>query len=107
MVDENDSQWRALLRFGDLNRGGAPDPRHSLTPTPQDIVSVDVSHSRVFPFGVIDLGAGYRTDRRPLVRQFVRPMVACTCSGEARIDVSPFRSAQDWYNPPDISGALY
>ena len=59
MVDESDSQWRALLRFGDLNRAGAPDTGHSLTPTPQDIASIDISHSRVFPFGVIDVGAGY------------------------------------------------
>ena len=59
MVDENDSQWRALLRFGDLNRAGVADPRHTITPTPQDITSLDFSHSRVFPFGVIDLGAGY------------------------------------------------
>ena len=59
MVDERDSRWRALLRFGDLNRGGAPDLRHSLTPTPQDIASIDISHSRVFSFGVIDAGAGY------------------------------------------------
>ena len=59
MVDDNDSQWRALLRFGNLNRGGAPDPRHSLTPTPQEIVSIDISHSRVFSFGVIDSGVGF------------------------------------------------
>ena len=59
MVDENDSQWRALLRFGDLNRGGGPDPVHTLTPTPQDLTSLDVSHSRVFSFGVIDIGAGF------------------------------------------------
>jgi len=59
MVDENDSQWRALLRFGDLNRGGAPDARHSLTPTKQEITSIDLSHSRVFSFGVIDAGIGY------------------------------------------------
>ncbi len=59
MVDDNDSQWRALLRFGDLNRGGAPDIQHSLTPTAQDIASLDISHSRVFSFGVIDLGIGH------------------------------------------------
>ncbi|MBT8103281.1 MAG: capsule assembly Wzi family protein [Gammaproteobacteria bacterium] len=59
MVDANDSRWRVLLRSGDLNRGGAPDSRHSLTPTPQDVNSLDLSHSRVFSFGVIDIGAGY------------------------------------------------
>ncbi|MGI9234482.1 MAG: capsule assembly Wzi family protein [Woeseiaceae bacterium] len=59
MVDENDVRWQALLRFGDLNRGGAPDSRHTLTPTPQELISIDISHSRVFSFGVIDVGAGF------------------------------------------------
>ncbi len=59
MVDENDSQWRALLRFGDLNRGGGADIGHSLTPTPQDLKSLDLSHSRVYSFGVIEAGFGY------------------------------------------------
>ena len=59
MVDAQDSQWRATLRYGNLNRGAAVDSRNSLTPTPQDIVSLDVSHSRVFAFGVIDVGAGF------------------------------------------------
>ena len=58
-VDGEDTQWRGLLRAGELNRGGPDDSFHSLTPTPQDIVSVDFSHSRVFSFGVIDVGAGY------------------------------------------------
>jgi len=59
MVDENDTQWRAILRLGKLNRGGPPDSAHTITPTPQDLVSLDVSHSRAFSFGVIDIGAGY------------------------------------------------
>ena len=61
MVDERDSQWRILLRFGELNRGGSPDSRNSLTTTPQDIASIDLSHSRVFSFGLIDAGIGYET----------------------------------------------
>jgi hypothetical protein len=59
LVDEADTQWQLLARFGELNRGGAPDARNTLTPTPQDIASLDLSHSRVFRFGVIDIGAGY------------------------------------------------
>jgi hypothetical protein len=59
MVDANDSQWRVLLRFGDLNRGGSPDSRNTLTPTPQELLSIDLSHSRAFSFGVIDAGIGY------------------------------------------------
>lgn len=59
LVDDADTQWHALLRHGALNRGGTADIRNSLTATRQDISSVDVSHSRVFSFGVIDAGAGY------------------------------------------------
>ena len=60
-ANANDTQWRALLRLGKLNRGGSPDDRNTLTPTPQDIASIDISHSRVFSFGVIDAGIGYET----------------------------------------------
>ena len=59
LVNAADTQWRVLIRYGALNRGGLPDLRNSLTPTKQDIASFDVSHSRVFSFGVIDVGAGY------------------------------------------------
>ena len=59
MVDEKDTQWRVLVRFGELNRGGPPDAHNSLTATPQDIASIDLSHSRAFPFGVIDVGVGF------------------------------------------------
>ena len=59
MIDDNDSQWQVLLRTGELNRGGAPDLRHSITPTAQDLLSIDVSHSRVFSFGVLEASAGF------------------------------------------------
>jgi hypothetical protein len=50
-----------LLRLGKLNAGGAPDSRNTLTPTQQDIASVDISHSRAYWFGVLDVGVGYET----------------------------------------------
>jgi Capsule assembly protein Wzi len=59
MTNDSDAQLRILLRFGDLNRGGAPDFIHTVTATHQEIASIDISHSRVFPFGVFDLGIGY------------------------------------------------
>lgn len=59
MVDERESQWHVLLRYGDLNRGGDPDPVHTLTATKQDLFSLDISHSRAFAFGVVDLGIGH------------------------------------------------
>jgi hypothetical protein len=59
LVDSEDTQWHALLRVGDLNRAGSPDSRNTLTPTPQELLSIDLSHSRVFSFGVIEAGVGY------------------------------------------------
>ncbi len=59
LIDRDESQWHALLRYVELNRGGPPDERNSLTPTMQTVASVDLMHSRVFRFGVIELGAGF------------------------------------------------
>jgi hypothetical protein len=58
LVDRDDTQWQGLLRYGELNRGGAPDNHNSLTPTEQTLISFDLMYSRVFPFGVIEIGGG-------------------------------------------------
>lgn len=59
LIDRNERQWRALVRYGTLNRGPGPDARNTLTPLPQDIASIDLEHSRAFSYGVIDVGIGY------------------------------------------------
>jgi hypothetical protein len=59
LVDADDTQWRALIRLGELNAGGSADSRHTLTPTSQDITSIDLAHSRAYWFGVLEIGAGY------------------------------------------------
>jgi len=46
LLDDQETQWHALIRYGALNRGGAPDLRNSLTPTRQDVASLDLTHSR-------------------------------------------------------------
>ena len=61
LVDSAETQWRALLRVGELNAGGPPDAANTLTPSPQDILSIDVSHSRAFTFGTVDIGVGYES----------------------------------------------
>jgi hypothetical protein len=58
LADENDTSWQLLLRYGELNRYGLPDPGNALSPTRQELASVDVSHSRAFRYGVIAIGAG-------------------------------------------------
>jgi hypothetical protein len=63
LVDERETQWRVLLRHGALNRGYTPDPRNSLTPTRQDIASLDLTHARVFTYGRLEIGLSIaRTD---------------------------------------------
>jgi hypothetical protein len=61
--DDQETQWYALVRYGALNRGGSPDPRNSLTPTRQDVASLDLTHRRYFTYGQIEIGLGIeRTD---------------------------------------------
>jgi len=66
VVNRNDSQWHALIRFGDLNRAGAPDARNTLTATPLELTSIDITHSRALSFGHIDIGIGYERLEDPL-----------------------------------------
>jgi len=58
-VNADETEWRLLIRHGELNRGGAPDTRHTLTPVPEDITSIDVSHARAFRYGLIEAGIGF------------------------------------------------
>jgi len=53
-------QWHAFARFGALNRGGLADARNSLTPTRQDIASIDFSYSRELTYGRIGIGLGVK-----------------------------------------------
>lgn len=61
MVNAKETQWRALLRTGTLNEGGVEDVRNTLTSTPQDIDSIDITHSRGFSFGFVELGVGFES----------------------------------------------
>jgi hypothetical protein len=59
MATDSGNHFSALIRSGELNRGGAPDPRHSLTPTPLDILSADVMYSHNFGRNRLEVGVGY------------------------------------------------
>ncbi len=59
LADAQETQWYALVRYGALNRGGTPDSRNSLTPTRQDIASIDLTHRRNFQYGQIEIGVGF------------------------------------------------
>jgi Capsule assembly protein Wzi len=58
LLTQDQHEVRALIRSGDLNRGGPPDARHSLTPTPLTLFSLDLNYSRPFWRGIVDLGLG-------------------------------------------------
>ena len=58
LTDDGGTRWNVLARYGELNRGGSPDARNTLSPIPRDLASLDVAWSRDFRFGAIELGAG-------------------------------------------------
>ncbi len=51
--------WHGLVRYAALNRGGPADSNHSLTPTRQDVLSIDLTHDRRLAVGSIRVGVGY------------------------------------------------
>ncbi len=63
LLDDRERLWQELIRFGALNRGGIADSHNSLTPTRQDVASLDSTHARVFTYDQIEVGLGIeRTD---------------------------------------------
>jgi hypothetical protein len=60
LVNNDSASWHVLLREGDLNRGGPLDIRNTLTPSPLELSSVDITHSRrLGKMGWLDIGLGY------------------------------------------------
>jgi hypothetical protein len=59
LVQSAGHTWNVSLRYMEINRIGEPDLRHTLTPTPQELIDVQVSHDRMTRFGRFYLGAGY------------------------------------------------
>jgi hypothetical protein len=53
------NRFSALLRSGELNRGGAQGDRHTLTPVPLDILSIDLGYTHVFGRHLLEIGLGW------------------------------------------------
>jgi hypothetical protein len=53
--------WNVSLRYMEINRLGEPNPGHTLTltPTPQELLDVQLSHDRMTRFGRFYAGLGY------------------------------------------------
>jgi len=58
IVGGEGNTWHVLGRTGDLNRVG-DDPDHSVAVTPQELLSLDIQHSRSTKIGRFDVGLGY------------------------------------------------
>jgi hypothetical protein len=59
LVQSSGHVWNLSLRFMEINRVGAPDSRHTLSPTPQDLTDIQLSHERDTRFGRFVGGIGY------------------------------------------------
>ena len=59
LVQSAGHSWSISLRYMEINRLGAPDLRHTLTPTPQELTDLQVSHERHTTYGRFYAGLGY------------------------------------------------
>ena len=59
-VQESGHSWNLSIRNIRINRLGIPGVQNSLSPTPQELNDIQVSHERLFWFGRVYIGLGYR-----------------------------------------------
>ena len=60
--DISGGDWSATIRRLDVNRAGAPQAAHSISPTPVDVLDVDLQYRRRLEYADITIGLG--ADRR-------------------------------------------
>ena len=58
LVQSSGHSWNILIRYMEINRVGAPNPRHTLSATPQEVSDIQISHSRITQFGTFRIGLG-------------------------------------------------
>ena len=60
LVQSGGQTWNVLLRYMEINRVGLdPDARHTLSPSPVDVATLEISHVRDLAFGRLHAGLGY------------------------------------------------
>ncbi len=59
LVQSAGHSWNISLRYMEINRVGEPNPLHTLTPTRQDFLDVQLSHDRMTRFGRFYAGLGF------------------------------------------------
>lgn len=59
LVQSAGHTWNFSLRHFEINRIGAPDSRHTLSATPQEMSDIQISYDRLTDFGRFYVGIGY------------------------------------------------
>ncbi len=59
LVESAGHTWNVSLRYMEINREGLPNPRHTLSPTPQELIDIQLTHERETRFGRFYAGLGY------------------------------------------------
>ncbi len=59
LVQSAGHTWNLSLRHMEINRIGSPDPNHTLSATPQELMDIQISHERFTVFGRFYAGIGY------------------------------------------------
>lgn len=59
LMSTDDRVWQFSLRHIDINRGGPPNARHTLSPTPQRISEATLIHGRSFAMVTLRAAIGY------------------------------------------------
>ena len=59
LVQSSGLSWNVSLRHMLINRLGGPNPLHTLSPTPQELTDIQISHEQYTNFGRFYAGLGY------------------------------------------------
>lgn len=59
LVQSAGHTWNISLRYMEINRDGAPQVRHTLSPTLQELTDLQLSHARETRLGRFYAGLGY------------------------------------------------
>jgi len=60
LVQSAGHTWNATIRYMEINRAGPPNPRHTLSPTPQELFDIQITHERVTNYGRFYAGIAYQ-----------------------------------------------
>ncbi len=59
LVQSAGHTWNATLRYMEINRVGLPDTNHTLSPTPQELLDIQLSYDRDSQYGRFYAGFGF------------------------------------------------